>query len=58
MLTFISRQKNKETEPIFEISYLGINWHDLVEMWGTDGGGHIHNKIYLVSYKQHEVTYM
>jgi len=27
-------------------------------MWGTDSGGHLHSKNYLVSYKQHEVIYM
>ena len=26
-------------------------------MWGTDSGGHLHNKNRPVSYKQHEVTY-
>jgi len=30
-----TRNKNKETKPIFESSYLGDTWHDLVEIWNV-----------------------
>jgi len=35
MVTFIPRrkEKNEENKPIFESSYLGNAWHDLVEIW-------------------------
>ena len=28
-------KNNKETKPIFERSYLGNAWHDLVEFWNV-----------------------
>jgi len=30
-----NKKKNEETQPIFESSYLGNNWHDLVEIWNV-----------------------
>ena len=39
-------------------TYLWSTWHDLVEILGTDGGGHFHSENRWVSYKQHDVTYM
>jgi len=40
MVTFIPRRieektKNEETKPIFESSYLGNAWGDLVEIWNV-----------------------
>jgi len=31
----IKQEKNQETKPIFESSYLGNAWQDLVEIWNV-----------------------
>ena len=30
------KKKNEETKPIFESSYLGNVWHDLLEIWNME----------------------
>jgi len=32
MTTLRKEEKNEETQPIFEGSYIGNTWHDLVEI--------------------------
>jgi len=34
-LFIINNKENKETQPIFEGSYPGDAWHDLVKIWNV-----------------------
>ena len=48
-------KKNEETEPIFEVAYLG---NALIKfgMWSAEVGGHFHSKNRLVSSRKHRAT--
>ena len=54
----IRRKKNEETEPIFEVAYLGTREAISLKfgMWSAEVGGHVHNKNRLVSSRKHRAT--
>ena len=50
------KEKNKETKPIFEVTYLGNTILLKFGMWSTEVGGHVHSKNRLVSSRQQRAT--
>ena len=52
------KKKNEETEPIFEVAYLGNAQAISLKfgMWSTAVGGHVHSKNRLVSSRKHRAT--
>ena len=52
------KEKNEETEPIFEVAYLGNARRDFAQIWNVEccSRGHVHSKNRLVSSRKHRAT--